>query len=105
MNAGELPPLYSAAEVELRGKLRAARRLNAVAATVAVAFLEQIDQAMPDPESTEPVPVTMPRAMLMGVLAALGGETDPDKLHIDPQTGAARRAAIAHLLDAPLEDR
>lgn len=102
----ELPPLYTATEEKLRDKLRAARRLNAVAATVADGYRHALDTASP----VQGVPVTlvpldMVRDMLDGVIAALGGETDPDRLHLHPEINLTHRTTLTHLRTASLEDR
>ena len=114
----ELPPLYTAAEEELRRKLRAARRINAVAAVVADGhrhFLSQLVAAVEaDTEPTDPeagaqtfaaVPLDLVGTMLNDVVAALGGETDPDAFSLHPEVNSTHLAGLAHLRTAPLEDR
>lgn len=93
------------AYAEMAGKLRAARRLNAVAATVADGYGHLIDSLAPTAKEEGQMPISMTLDMLRGVVAALGGETDPDRLRLHREFNATHRATLEHLLTARLEER
>lgn len=96
----------SAAERALRDKLRASRLCNAVAATVADGYRQQLDITVPeDARETAVIPLAVMYEMLGGVIAALGGETDPAALNMHPELNLTQCATLAHLVQAPLEDR
>jgi hypothetical protein len=106
--AGSSPPWPAESTA---GKLRAARRVNAVTAVVADGhrhFLAQLAAAVernPVEEAIAAVPLDLAGTMFNDVVAALGGETDPEAFHLHPEVNSTHLASLAHLTTTPLEDR